>query len=184
MVFIVTFIYFYFRKPPYNIGYNTEQINEGSLVKDAIMPFLNNYFPNDPSFTTFGPDKEIFESKKRFTEIDPSLKKHVRKCDYSIVTNISKHLVFALESKSVPNQGKSKGDLLKMARYMKDTIDAIEDEGFESVPIVGMIASGLNWSCYVMEHKYDYLYTFYKIRNFFLPLNYHDIHRIIPIFGQ
>ncbi|KAI8646281.1 hypothetical protein BD408DRAFT_428887 [Parasitella parasitica] len=132
--------------------------------------------------TTFGADKEIRESKKRFIDIDPSLSGHARKRDFSVVTNQSKHLIFALESKPERDKGGSNGDAIKMARYMKDTLDSIESEGFNNVVIAGMITSGACCSCYLMEHKYDYIYTFYKQSSFYIPIDYHDMYRINAIF--
>ncbi|KAI9276255.1 hypothetical protein BY458DRAFT_506118 [Sporodiniella umbellata] len=169
-------------KQTYCKGYSIKSLNESTTLKDGIFPFLENYFPNNKRYTTFGADKEIRESKKRFTDIDPSLNRNVRKGDFSIVTNQSKHLIFALESKPERNKGRSNGDVIKMARYMKDTLDSIESEGFNNVVIAGMITSGVFCSCYLMEHKYDYIYTFYKQSSFYIPIDYRDMFRINAIF--
>lgn len=69
---------------------------------------------------TFGANKETIESKKRLTDIDPSLGKHVRKGDFSIVANHYQHLVFALESKSEHNKRQSKEDVIKKARNTQE----------------------------------------------------------------
>ncbi|KAI8051857.1 hypothetical protein BDF21DRAFT_404370 [Thamnidium elegans] len=158
-------------------------LNESTVVKDSIAPFLENYFPNTKKITAFGADKDIPESRKRFIAMDPSLSGHVRKADFSIVSNSSNHLILALESKSVKSQNKSANDLIKMARYMKDTIDDIESDEFKTVSIIGIIASGKTISTYVMTHSHDYLYYFYKLAKTYIPTDYHDMCRIIPIFS-
>ncbi|KAK4518277.1 uncharacterized protein ATC70_001629 [Mucor velutinosus] len=152
----------YAMKQTYCKGYSIENVNENTAMKDGIFPFLENYFPNSKRYTTFGADKHIQESKKRFTDMDPSLTDNVRKGDFSIVSNRSKHLIFALESKSERNKGRSTGDLLKMARYMKDTLDAISNEGFADVALAGMVTSGQGCFC--------------------VPVDYHDMYRINGIF--
>lgn len=65
---------------------------------------------------------------------------------------------------------------------MKDTIDSIESEGFNNVIIAGMITSGAYCSCYLMEHKYDYIYTLCKLSSFYIPISYQDMFRINGIF--
>jgi hypothetical protein len=92
-----------------------ENINESSIVKDCITPLLDYAFPNSRNYTTYGADKGIKESKRRFTEMDPSLTSQVRKGDFSIIANQSNHLIFALESKSEDTKGKSKGDVIKIS---------------------------------------------------------------------
>lgn len=108
----------------------------------VLLP-LDNFFPNNKKYTGFGADKIISDSKRRFLEVDPSLGTHVKKADFSIVTNKSAHLLFALEAKPCKEETQSKGDLTKMARYIKDTIDSIASEGRKDVAIFGMIDSGL-----------------------------------------
>lgn len=49
-------------------------------------------------------------------------------------------------------------DLVKMARYMKDTLDSIEARGFQQVAITDMISSGVSCAVYIMEHRHDYIY--------------------------
>lgn len=113
--------------------------------------------------------------------MDPSLNKQFKKADYSIVSCQGNHLVLALEAKQVKCQSKSKGDLTKMAKYMKDTIDSISKEGFDSVSIIGIIAGGSSVSIYVMDHIYDYIYTLLKANTFHVPVDYYDMCRIIGI---
>lgn len=105
----------------------------------------------------------------------------------TIVTSDSKHLVLALESKSERSKEQSKGDLIKMARYMKDTIDSIENEGFKDIVIAGMIISGVRCITYLMEHKYDYIYTLHRQSSFYIPVDYHDMCKInttFPLMNQ
>lgn len=152
-------------------------------MKDGILPVLENYFPNNKRYTAFDADKGIRESKKRFIDIDLSLSRHTRKGDFSVVTYQPKHLIFALESRPERNKGRSNGDVIKMARYMKDTLDSIESGGFNNVAIAAMITSRVCCSCYLMEHKYDYIYTLYKQSSFYIPIDYHDIFRINATFS-
>ncbi|KAI8885686.1 hypothetical protein K501DRAFT_179295, partial [Backusella circina FSU 941] len=120
----------------YYNGYSPEDVNESSIVKDCILPFLDNYFPNNKKYKTFRADKAIGETRKRFYDIDSSLNDHVRKADFSIVSTLSSHLVYALESKSESCKNKSKGDLIKLARYMKDVLDSTESEGFQKIRMI------------------------------------------------
>ncbi|GAN02200.1 hypothetical protein MAM1_0018c01641 [Mucor ambiguus] len=169
-------------KQTYCKGYTIENHNESTTVKDGILPFLENYFCNSKRYTTFGADKEITESRERFTDIDPSLTDNACKGDFSIVTNLAKHLIFSLEAKSERNRGGSKADLIKMARYMKDTLDAIQNDGFNDVAIAGMLTSGVSCSSYIMERKSDYIYRLYKQSKFYIPMDYNDMYRINGIF--
>ncbi|KAK4516068.1 uncharacterized protein ATC70_011029 [Mucor velutinosus] len=173
----------YSLKRTYGVGYNTETLNESTGVKDGILPFLDNLFPNCKKYTTYGADKGIEDSRKRFIEMDPSLQDHVRKADFSVVSNRSSHLILAVESKSERTRNKSKGDVTKMARYMKDTIDSIQRHGFQQVPIAGLITSGACCSVYIMSHQHDYLYTMFRQGRFYMPLNHHDMFRIGSIFS-
>ncbi|KAI7869488.1 hypothetical protein BDF14DRAFT_1781876 [Spinellus fusiger] len=150
-------------------GYCIKDLDESTLVKDGIVSFLNPFFPNCKEYTTFGADKPIKESNTRFSKIDPSLSKHVKKADFSVVIRKKKM--------------KSKGDLVKISKYMKDTLDAIERDGYSNVSIVDMVFSGDSVSTYVMEHKHDYVYTFYKQGRFYIPSDHHDIFRIVPVFS-
>jgi hypothetical protein len=86
-----------------------------------------------------------------------------------------------LEAKQVKCQSKSKGDLTKMAKYMKDTIDSINKEGFDSISIIGIIASASSVLLYVMDHVYDYMYTLLKTNTFHVPVDCYDMYRIICI---
>jgi hypothetical protein len=79
----------------------------------------------------------------------------------------------------VHSKGQSKGDLIKIARYMKDTLDSIQSEGLNNVIVAGIITSGVCCSCYLMENKYDY--------NIYIPIDYYDMFRInttFPIMNQ
>ncbi|KAG2229639.1 hypothetical protein BDF21DRAFT_498372 [Thamnidium elegans] len=156
----------------YSKCYSTDLVNESTAVKDSIVPLLDSYFPNTKKIT-----------RKRSIDMDPSLSKHVRKADFSIVSNSSNHLILALETKSIKSQNKSANDLTNMARYMKDTIDDIESDGFKTVSIIGIIASGNTISTYIMTHSHDYLYYFYKLAKNYIATDYHDMCRIIPIFS-
>lgn len=77
----------FFRKDIYCKGYSLKTMNENTLIKDGIAFFLWNYFPNTNQYTSHGAEKSIKESKRIFSEIDPSLKANVRRGDlYSIIT--------------------------------------------------------------------------------------------------
>lgn len=115
--------------------------------------------------------------------MDSSLNDHVRKADFSIVSTLSSHMVFALEAKSEKCKDKSKGDLIKMARYMKDILDSTAMEGYQKVCIVGSISSGASVKSFIMEQSHDYLYTLYKQGEYYIPLNHYDMFRIMPIFS-
>jgi hypothetical protein len=65
-----------------------------------------------------------------------------------------------MEAKQVKYKNKSKGDLIKMAKYMKDTLQAIEQEDFKDISIIGIIVSGADVSIYTMNHTFDYLFNF------------------------
>lgn len=94
--------------------------------------------------------------------MNPSLVEQVKKADFSVIINHSGHLVFAVESKSERTKSKSKGDLTKMARYLKDTLDSIEADEFKEAAIAGMITSGVMSLVYVLEHRHDYVYTLFR----------------------
>lgn len=177
------YLFYIFRKDTYCKGYSLTAVNESTLMKDGIGPFLYQYFPNSSQYTSHGAEQAIKESKRRFSELDPSLKSNVRKGDYSIITNKSNHSIFVVEAKSEKCKKQSTDDMVKMARYMKDTLDCIEDDGYGQVTVCGLISSGVTCSIYAMQHNYDFIYTLYKLKCFHLPVDYHDMYRINSIFG-
>jgi hypothetical protein len=56
-------------------------------------------------------------------------------------------------------------------------------ESYQNVCIVGNISSGTSVKSYIMEQSHDYLYTLYKQGEYYMPLNYYDMFRIMPIFS-
>lgn len=89
--------------------------------------------------------------------------------------------MLSIEAKSVKCSTGSQSDLIKLSRYMKDTLDTITLQGFNPVCLVGALVSGDSVSLYLMEHSYDYLYILYKAYTFNVPVNSSDMFRIIPI---
>lgn len=50
-----------------------------------------------------------------------------------------------------------------------------------------MITSGVCCTTYLMEYKYDYIYTLHRHSSFYIPVNYHDMCRInttFPLMNQ
>lgn len=74
-------------KRTYSRQYCIKGLNENTLIKDFLVPMLDSIFPNDDYTTTYAADKEIKESCHRFVSMDPSLQKHAKKADYSVVHN-------------------------------------------------------------------------------------------------
>ncbi|CEP18334.1 hypothetical protein [Parasitella parasitica] len=164
----------------YGTGYSIKDANENTIVKDCLLPILDPFFPNNEYSTTFAADKEIVQSNQRFAKMDPSLVDHVKKADYSIVHNTTKYTLLTLEAKSCKQKYKSATDLIKIGKYLKDTIDAAEKEGFADLRLVGLIASGDHVDVYIIAHDHDYIYTLYRLDTFHIPIDYTDIHRCIP----
>ncbi|KAK4511794.1 uncharacterized protein ATC70_003793 [Mucor velutinosus] len=164
----------------YGTSYSIKGANENTIIKDYLLPMLDSFFPNTEYSTTFAADKEIEESNNRFASIDPSLAKHVKKADYSIVHNATKYMLLTLEAKSCKQQHKSTTDLIKIGKYLKDIIDAAEIKGFKELKLVGLISSGEHVDAYLIAHDHDYIYTLYKLYTFHIPIDRTDIHRCIP----
>ncbi|KAI9244523.1 hypothetical protein EDC94DRAFT_590764 [Helicostylum pulchrum] len=77
-------------KSTYSQGYSADLLNESTIAKDSLVPLLDSYFPSIKKTTSFGADKDFPESRKRFKKMDPSLYEHVRRADFSIVSNSSR----------------------------------------------------------------------------------------------
>ncbi|CAO3616690.1 unnamed protein product [Mucor fragilis] len=164
----------------YGASYSIKNANENTIIKDYLLPMLDPFFPNTEYSTSFAADKEIEQSNNRFISMDPSLAKHVKKADYSIVHNATKYTLLILEAKSCKQQHKSATDLIKIGKYLKDTIDAAESKGFRELKLVGLISSGEHVDAYLLAHDHDYIYTMYKLYTFHIPIDRTDIHRCVP----
>lgn len=144
------------------------------------MPMLDAVFPNDDYLTTYAADKEIKESAHRFVSMDPSLQKHAKKADYSVVHNQTKYALLAVEAKSCQNHAST--DLVKTGKYLKDLIDTAEAKGYQRLRLLGLVSRGEHISIYVVEHSHDFVYTMFKLDTLHIPVKYTDIHRALPAF--
>ncbi|KAL0140134.1 hypothetical protein V8B55DRAFT_1504444, partial [Mucor lusitanicus] len=150
-------------KRTYSRQYSIKGVNENTIIKDHLVPILDSFFPNDDYLTTYAADKEIAESSIRFTAIDPSLQKHAKKADYSVVHNPTKFALLTVEAKSCQNQSKSSSDVVKIGKYLKDLLDAAEAKGYQGLQLLGLVSRGDQINVYVVEHKYDCIYTMFKL---------------------
>ncbi|OAD08829.1 hypothetical protein MUCCIDRAFT_76290 [Mucor lusitanicus CBS 277.49] len=169
-------------KRTYSRQYSIKGVNENTIIKDHLVPILDSFFPNDDYLTTYAADKEIAESSIRFTAIDPSLQKHAKKADYSVVHNPTKFALLTVEAKSCQNQSKSSSDVVKIGKYLKDLLDAAEAKGYQGLQLLGLVSRGDQINVYVVEHKYDCIYTMFKLNTLHIPIKYTDIHRAISAF--
>lgn len=89
--------------------------------------------------------------------VDPKRQKSATNAKKQILlrpfTNKSNHSIFVVEAKSEKCKKQSMDDIVKMARYMKDTLDCIEDDGYGQVTVCGLISSGVTCSIYAMQHN-------------------------------
>lgn len=70
----------------YYTDYSTDQSNEATLVRDTIdIFFFSSFFPNNPLKKSIGADAMTFDSSKRFTRLDSSLKNHGKRAYFTVV---------------------------------------------------------------------------------------------------
>ncbi|GAN03945.1 hypothetical protein MAM1_0051c03401 [Mucor ambiguus] len=172
----------YSLKSTYSRQYSVKGINENTVIKDYLVPMLDSFFPNSDYMTTYAADKEIKESSNRFMAIDPSLTKHSKKADYSVVHNATKYTLLTVEAKSCQQQSKSSSDLIKIGKYLKDVLEAAKKKGYQGLQLIGVVSSGEHINIYVLEHNYDYIYTLFKLDTIHIPVNYTNIHSVMPAF--
>ncbi|KAF1799274.1 hypothetical protein FB192DRAFT_1344287 [Mucor lusitanicus] len=95
----------------------------------------------------------------------PSLVKHAKKADYSIVHNATNYALLALEAKSCSN------DLVKTGKYLKDLINAAKASGYQGLQLLGLVSRGDEISIYIVEHSSDVLFTMFKLDTIYIPVS-------------
>ncbi|OAD05682.1 hypothetical protein MUCCIDRAFT_79231 [Mucor lusitanicus CBS 277.49] len=124
-----------------------------------------------PAFATIrgrfdlGFDAADKESCYRCLSLDPSLVKHAKKADYSIVHNATNYALLALEAKSCSN------DLVKTGKYLKDLINAAKASGYQGLQLLGLVSRGDEISIYIVEHSSDVLFTMFKLDTIYIPVS-------------
>lgn len=85
-------------KRTYLPQYSIKGANEDTIIEDYLVPMLDSFFPNDDYLTTYAAGKEIKESCHRFVSMDPSLQKHAKKADCSVVHNPTQYPFLTVEA--------------------------------------------------------------------------------------
>lgn len=169
-------------KRTYSRQYCIRGLNENTLTKDFLVPMLDSIFPNDDYTTTYAAEKKIKESCHRLVSMDPSLQKHAKKADYSVVYNPTQYALLTVDAKSCQNQSRLSNDVVKIEKYLKDLIDAAEAKNYQGLQLVGLVSKGETIVIYVVEHKHDLIYTMFKLDTLYIPVSYKDIHHALPAF--
>ncbi|KAG0185108.1 hypothetical protein DFQ28_009933, partial [Apophysomyces sp. BC1034] len=73
-------------------------------------------------------------------------------------------------------------DVVRMAKYLKDESQHAEKAGYQGLKLVGIISKGDALDTYVIEHKYDYIFTLYKLGSIHTAVDRNDFYRVIPMF--
>ncbi|CAO3646802.1 unnamed protein product, partial [Mucor hiemalis] len=128
-----------FSKRTFSPNYSTDSLNENTVIKDILVPFLDNTFSNTKKITAHAADKSISSSNSRFRKMDPSLLQQCKKADYSVVHNDSDLSLLVVEAKSYKANSKCKVDLVKMAKYMKEELQEAEKCGNAGVRLIGIM---------------------------------------------
>jgi hypothetical protein len=164
----------------YSVVYCTDHLNEATLVRDTIDTFFKSFFPNSSLTKSIGADTMILNSSKRFTRLDPSLKNHGKRADFSVVSTKTGHLLLSLEAKS--NQTKHINDTLKLCRELKDSMKAINNDGHSAVYVCGILMKGNRCHVYCMDHVFDGLYRVVLLKSVLFPSDCYQIYQLLPIF--
>ncbi|CAO3676792.1 unnamed protein product [Rhizopus stolonifer] len=164
----------------YYAGYSTDQSNEATLVRDTIDIFFRSFFPNNPLTKSIGADAMISDSSKRFTRLDPSLKNHGKRADFTVVFNKSGHILLSLEAKS--NKTKHINELVKLCRELKDSMKAIHNDGYSDIIVSGILMKGNCCHVYCMDHVFDGLYRVVLLKRVNFPSDCYQMHQLLPIF--
>jgi hypothetical protein len=164
----------------YSTDYSTDQLNEATLVRDTIDTFFKSFFPNSPLTKSIGADAMISDSSKRFTKLDPSLKNHGKRADFTVVSNKSGHILLSLEAKS--NKTKHVNELVKLCRELKDSMKAINSDGHSGVIVSGILMKGNRCHVYCMDHVFDGLYRVVLLKRIHFPSDCYQMHLLLPIF--
>jgi hypothetical protein len=129
---------------------------------------------------SIGADAMISDSSKRFTKLDPSLKNHGKRADFTVVSNKSGHILLSLEAKS--NKTKHVNELVKLCRELKDSMKAINSDGHSGVIVSGILMKGNRCHVYCMDHVFDGLYRVVLLKRIHFPSDCYQMHLLLPIF--
>lgn len=124
----------------YSVDYSTYDINEATLVRDTIDIFLRVHFPSSPLAKSIGADAMIPDSSKRFTRLDPPLKNHGKRADFSVISTKTGYHILSLEAKS--NHTKHVDETVKLCKELKDLIKAMNSSGHFGVIVTGILMRG------------------------------------------